>query len=125
MGLFTRYYYGNSFNSILALNSMSSEMNVASTNSTTEGSATGKLSTSAMRFTEGIDNEWRMDWGYMIGADWLSDSTLLTQSISASVSESTGGIDTTDTNTSGRTRGACQCVILDTRYTGLSDRFRF
>ena len=100
-------------------------MNVASTNSTTEGSATGKLSTSAMRFTAGIDNEWRMDWGYMIGADWLSDSTLLTQSISASVSESTGGIDTTDTNTSGRTRGACQSVILDTRYTGLSDRFRF
>ena len=99
-GVFARYYYGNSFNSILALNSMSSEMSVTSTNASTGGSATGKLSTSAMRFTAGIGNEWTMDWGLVIGADWLTGSALLSQSVSASVSESSGTIDTSDTTKS-------------------------
>ena len=38
-GLFARYFYGNSFNSILTINSMNSEMTVTATNATTGGSA--------------------------------------------------------------------------------------
>ena len=34
-GLFARYFYGNSFNSILAINSMNSEMTVTATNAST------------------------------------------------------------------------------------------
>ena len=69
--LFARYFYGNSFNSILAINSMDSEMTVSATNATTGGSAKGSLSTSAIRFTAGIGNHWTMDWGFEIGIDWL------------------------------------------------------
>ena len=68
-GLFARYFYGNSFNSILAINSMSSEMTVTSTNASTGGTAKGSLSTSATRFTTGIGNHWTMDWGFEIGID--------------------------------------------------------
>jgi len=110
-GLFARYYYGNSFNSILALNSMTSEMTVTSTNASTGGSATGKLSTSAMRFTTGIGNEWTMDWGLQIGVDWLTGSALLSQSVSATVSESSGTIDTTDTKTSMENLGTLVNVL--------------
>ena len=76
-GLFARYFYGNSFNSILAINSMNSEMTVTATNATTGGSAKGSLSTSAIRFTAGIGNHWTMDWGFEIGIDWLTASALL------------------------------------------------
>ena len=110
-GLFARYYYGNSFNSILALNSTTSEMTVTSTNASTGGSATGKLSTSAMRFTTGIGNEWTMDWGLQIGVDWLTGSALLSQSVSATVSESSGTIDTTDTKTSMENLGTIVNVL--------------
>ena len=99
-GLFARYFYGNSFNSILAINSMNSEMTVTSTNASTGGSAKGSLSTSATRFTTGIGNHWTMDWGFEIGIDWLTASALLSSSSSASVTESSGTIDTTDTENS-------------------------
>ena len=99
-GLFARYFYGNSFNSILAINSMNSEMTVTATNATTGGSAKGSLSTSAIRFTAGIGNHWTMDWGFEIGIDWLTASALLSSSSSASVTESSGTIDTTDTENS-------------------------
>ena len=99
-GLFARYFYGNSFNSILAINSMNSEMTVTSTNASTGGTAKGSLSTSATRFTTGIGNHWTMDWGFEIGIDWLTASALLSSSSSASVTESSGTIDTTDTENS-------------------------
>ena len=99
-GLFARYFYGNSFNSIFAINSMNSEMTVTSTNASTGGSAKGSLSTSATRFTAGIGNHWTMDWGLEIGADWLTGSALLSSSVSSSVSESSGTIDTTDAKNS-------------------------
>ena len=99
-GLFARYFYGNSFNSILAINSMNSEMTVTATNATTGGSAKGSLSTSAIRFTAGIGNHWTMDWGFEIGIDWLTASALLSSSSSASVTESSGTIDTKDTENS-------------------------
>ena len=99
-GLFARYFYGNSFNSILAINSMDSKMTVTSTDTATGGSATGSLSTSAIRFTTGVGNHWTMDWGFEIGIDWLTASTLLSSSSSASVTESSGAIDTTDTENS-------------------------
>ena len=95
-GLFARYFYGNSFNSILAINSMNSEMTVTSTNASTGGSAKGSLSTSATRFTTGIGNHWTMDWGFEIGIDWLTASTLLSSSSSATVTESSGTIDVAD-----------------------------
>ena len=95
-GLFARYFYGNSFNSILAINSMNSEMTVTATNATTGGSAKGSLSTSAIRFTAGIGNHWTMDWGFEIGIDWLTASTLLSSSSSATVTESSGTIDVAD-----------------------------
>ena len=95
-GLFARYFYGNSFNSILAINSMYSEMTVTATNATTGGSAKGSLSTSAIRFTAGIGNHWTMDWGFEIGIDWLTASTLLSSSSSATVTESSGTIDVAD-----------------------------
>ena len=79
---------------------MNSEMTVTSTNASTGGSANGSLSTSAMRFTTGIGNHWIMDWGLEIGADWLTGSALLSSSVSASVSESSGTIDTTDAKNS-------------------------
>ena len=99
-GLFARYFYGNSFNSILAINSMNSEMNVTASNATTGGNAKGSLSKSAIRFTAGIGNHWIMDWGFEIGVDWLTASALLSSSSSASVTESSGTIDTTDTENS-------------------------
>ena len=95
-GLFARYFYGNSFNSILAINSMNSEMTVTATNASTGGSAKGSLSTSAIRFTTGIGNHWTMDWGFEIGIDWLTASTLLSSSSSATVTESSGTIDVAD-----------------------------
>ena len=100
MGLFARYYYGNSFNSIFTLNSMDSKMEVTSTNQSTGDTASGELSSSAIRFTAGIGNEWTLDWGLVIGADWLTGSTLWTQTVDASVNESTGSIDTIDTKES-------------------------
>ena len=99
-GLFARYFYDNSLNSILAINSMNSEMTVTATNATTRGSAKGRLSTSAIRFTAGIGNHWTMDWGFEIGIDWLTASALLSSSSNASVTESSGTIDTTDTENS-------------------------
>ena len=69
---------------------MNSEMTVTATNATTGGSAKGSLSTSAIRFTAGIGNHWTMDWGFEIGIDWLTASTLLSSSSSASVTESSG-----------------------------------
>ena len=99
-GLFARYFYGNSFDSILAINSMNTEMTVTATNATTRGSAKGSLSTSAIRFTAGIGNHWTIDWGFEIGIDWLTASALLSSSSSASVTESSGTIDTTDTENS-------------------------
>ena len=95
-GLFARYFYGNSFNSILAINSMNSEMTVTSTNASTGGTAKGSLSSSATRFTTGIGNHWTMDWGFEIGIDWLTASTLLSSSSNASVTESSGTIDVAD-----------------------------
>ena len=100
LGLFARYFYGNSFNSILAINSMNSEMTVTSTDASTGGSARGTLSTSATRFTTGIGNHWTMDWGLEIGVDWLTASALLSSSSSANVTESSGTIDTTDSENS-------------------------
>ena len=41
----------------------------------------------------------------MIGADWLSGSTLLTQTVDASVNESSGTIDTSDTKESSEDLG--------------------
>ena len=105
MGLFARYYYGNSFNSIFALNSMDSKMEVFATNQSTGATASGELSTSAIRFTAGIGNEWTLDWGLVIGADWLTGSTLLTQTVDASVNESSGSIDTSDTKESSEDLG--------------------
>ena len=95
-GLFARYFYGNSLNSILTVNSMNSEMTVTSTNASTGGSAKGRLSTSATRFTTGIGNHWTMDWGFEIGIDWLTASTLLSSSSSATLTESSGTIDVAD-----------------------------
>ena len=79
---------------------MDSKMTVTSTDTATGGSATGSLSTSAIRFTTGVGNHWTMDWGFEIGIDWLTASTLLSSSSSASVTESSGTIDTTDTENS-------------------------
>ena len=79
---------------------MNSEMTVTATNASTGGSAKGNLSTSATRFTAGIGNHWTMDWGLEIGVDWLTGSTLLSSSVSASISESSGTIDSTDTKNS-------------------------
>ena len=79
---------------------MNSEMTVTSIDASTGGSARGTLSTSATRFTTGIGNHWTMDWGFEIGIDWLTASALLSSSSSASVTESSGTIDTTDTENS-------------------------
>ena len=75
---------------------MNSEMTVTATNATTGGSAKGSLSTSAIRFTAGIGNHWTMDVGFEIGIDWLTASTLLSSSSSATVTESSGTIDVAD-----------------------------
>ena len=98
---------------------MNSEMTVTATNATTGGSAKGSLSTSAIRFTAGIGNHWTMDWGFEIGFDWLTDSTLLSSSSSASVTESCGTIDVADSEKSIKELGevintfsAIPCVFI-------------
>ena len=52
---------------------MNSEMNVTATNATTGGSAKGSLSTSAIRFTAGIDNHWTMDCSLVAKYSFLSN----------------------------------------------------
>ena len=84
---------------------MDSKMEVIATNQSTGATASGELSTSAIRFTAGIGNEWTLDWGLVIGADWLTGSTLLTQTVDASVNESSGSIDTSDTKKSSEDLG--------------------
>ena len=80
-------------------------MEVIATNQITGATASGELSTSAIRFTAGIGNEWTLDWGLVIGADWLTGSTLLTQTVDASVNESSESIDTSDTKKSSEDLG--------------------
>ena len=79
---------------------MNSEMIVTATNAITGGTAKGSLSTSALRFTAGIGNHWTMDWGFEIGIDWLTASTLISSSSSSSVTESIGTIDVADSEKS-------------------------
>ena len=64
-----------------------------------------------MRFTTGIGNEWTMDWGLQIGVDWLTGSALLSQSVSATMSDSSGTIDTNEAKTSMENLGTLVNVL--------------
>jgi len=94
MGVYMRYYLGNSLNILGAIHQRSWEAKATMYETYTEcvpilgcsppvsGTITGTVTGSAMVATAGIANHWMMDYGLTIGFDWL----VLSYPISTSVS---------------------------------------
>ena len=97
-GVFARWFPGNSFNVLGAYHQrdFSADATVSETAYGMTATATGSLDANATVATVGIGNQWQFDFGLVIGADWVVASTLLSSSVTASVSESTGYADTSE-----------------------------
>ncbi len=91
-GLYARYFTGNSFNFLMAVH----QRDYVAEATATSGSAFATLDLTAKSTigTLGIGNQWTMDWGLVIGIDWLLGSGALSQSSEATIKTNTG-VDTT------------------------------
>jgi hypothetical protein len=83
MGLYGRYFLGNSFNVYAALQQRAFKGNFAL------AGASPNATLSSMAFTAALGNKWQMDWGLTVGVDWLG------YSIPFSTSQSFSGTLTT------------------------------
>jgi len=82
-GIYARWFLGNSFNILIAAHSRSLSF---SNFSATEGSVTATaetLSYDSKAISLGLGNQWLMDYGLIIGIDWVVATGLISSSATA------------------------------------------
>ena len=95
MGLYFRYFFGNSFNVFAAAHSRkwTADVTLSETDNTCPGNtctADVEMTAAATVATLGVGNHWTLDFGLTLGVDWIFASGIIGSSTTSSVSANTG-----------------------------------